>query len=636
MKLKGKLHKILLIIVFFVGTKAFSQENEKELVCRYTIMAENLILEGNSDFALNHLNITLKKALKLKDDSLLTIVYRQLGQLYEIKGNYKYSINNYLKAISYCNKSNLINEKAKCYKGLSNVDFRTGNNELALENCMLAIEIFKTLNDTAEFIASSSLKAQVYLGLNKIDEARQIYNLLLNLAIQTNDSANLVYIYDHIGAVHSFKSDYDSALFYMEKALKINGDSKRPVYRAIIYGNMGEMYMCKGLYEEAIKFLKLAYEIERESDFKSGMIFLHYTLGQTYSRMGDAKNAESEFNNCLKLIAATGESREKPIVYQLLSEHYERSRNYIEALKYLKLKTASADSLGKISNELKIEELKIKNDFEEIENELNISKKSVLLQKYIIALIGSGFLSIIIFSVFIYRSQRKLKKANKSKKLLFSIIGHDLRGLVGSINQMLDLIDISEDDKKLFYLDKLKQPAQSSLLLLDNLLDWSKTGEKSIAYNPIELDISEIFISVKELLKPLAERKNIKVNIVLDQNYKVFADENQVKTIIRNLLSNAIKFTNIEGFVDITGKKEAKNLRIIVKDNGIGMEKNIVDKILKGSFYSGFGTQSETGSGLGLSICKEFIKKNKGKFFIESMPGKGSSFQFTLPLSKVN
>jgi signal transduction histidine kinase len=109
-----------------------------------------------------------------------------------------------------------------------------------------------------------------------------------------------------------------------------------------------------------------------------------------------------------------------------------------------------------------------------------------------------------------------------------------------------------------------------------------------------------------------------------------------VKTILRNLLSNAIKFTNIGGSVVISGKKEAKNVKITVKDNGVGMEKNILDKILNGSYYSGYGTQSESGSGLGLSICQEFIKKNKGKFFIESTLGIGTSIMFTLPLADDN
>ena len=115
----------------------------------------------------------------------------------------------------------------------------------------------------------------------------------------------------------------------------------------------------------------------------------------------------------------------------------------------------------------------------------------------------------------------------------------------------------------------------------------------------------------------------------------VLADLDMIKTIIRNLISNAIKFTNRNGAIDISAEINPINLKIIVSDNGVGIRPEIMNKLFDLSQkITSIGTANEKGTGLGLLLCKEFVKMHGGEIWVESEVGKGSNFIFTLPLIK--
>jgi signal transduction histidine kinase len=578
----------------------------------------------------------------------LTKINRQLGQVYEIKGDYKSALKGYFQSIALSKLTGQLREQALCFMGLSNINFRKANIEMALNNSIEAARIFKQNNDTSNFIAASALKAQVYLGLKKYSESLKIYNELLQLSIKTIDSLNIVYNTEHIEGVYSFMKKYDLALEYMNKALIINSKLYNPIYQGIIYGNMGEMYLRKGEFNNALNNLNNALEIEKAHDFNSGMIFLYYTLGETHSNIGKFRDANIYFEKSIQLIEKTGEVREKPIVFLLLSEHYARLGKFEEAFIYSKKHFEISDSLLTVSNLYRIEELKIRTDIEKSEqyqqllnekiskeNELSSSKNIIRLQLLIIGLIGLGMISLLIFAFFILKNRRELDRANKTRKLLFSVIGHDLRGPMGNLKQLIDLILHSKDQEQQELIGMLKQPAETSMALLDNLLIWSQSSEKEMVFKPEKISISKVVNEVCNLLLPISAGKKIQVICDIPENIEVFADFNHLSTILRNLLSNAIKFTHINGQVKLSHEIGKNHVKISLTDNGVGIDQPTIKKILKThSFFSSFGTQNEKGTGLGMGISKQLIKKNRGQLSIISEPGKGSTFAFTVPLFK--
>ncbi len=237
------------------------------------------------------------------------------------------------------------------------------------------------------------------------------------------------------------------------------------------------------------------------------------------------------------------------------------------------------------------------------------------------------------------KNRDELKKLNATKDKFFSIIAHDLKNPFHSIMGFSDLLtrnyDSIEDDKRLEFIQLIKDSSTSAYALLENLLHWARSQTNKIKFTPAEINLTEIINENFQMLSVTAQNK--KISMVTPPNGKLvaYADYNMVNTIIRNLLSNAIKFTPEGGEVSLSVDKKGDMIIIKVKDNGIGMTAEDQKKLFKlDEFHSTAGTVGESGTGLGLIVCREFVKKHGGELLVESNPQKGSTFTFNLPVTK--
>ena len=227
-----------------------------------------------------------------------------------------------------------------------------------------------------------------------------------------------------------------------------------------------------------------------------------------------------------------------------------------------------------------------------------------------------------------------LAELNATKDKLFSIIGHDLRGPVGSLKDILDMAGLEqispEELKKLTPL--LQRNASNLYETLDNLLQWSYSQMKGMTSMPKSMNVSEIIGNNIELLSDLAATKSISIEQITSENDFIFADTDQVNIILRNLISNAIKFTPDGGKIIISSKKKGDSIEICVSDSGVGMSREHLNKLFKvNTDVRTFGTNGESGTGLGLLLCKEMVEINQGKISVSSKEGKGSEFTVSLP-----
>ena len=233
----------------------------------------------------------------------------------------------------------------------------------------------------------------------------------------------------------------------------------------------------------------------------------------------------------------------------------------------------------------------------------------------------------------------QLKELNASKDRFFSLIAHDLKGpfqgLLGYSGILAKNLDKLEQDEILDFAKNLNDSAKNLFKLLENLLHWSKLQRGHIEYHPEIMNLNTMVKINLELLKARADQKNIKLVNQLDEEINVYSDENMLNTVIRNLLSNAVKFTYPQkeiGF-KIT-KKGPQNIIATVYDTGVGMTQDTMDKLFKiDSKITTLGTEKETGTGLGLILCKELIQENQGDIWVNSKLGEGSEFSFTIPLN---
>ncbi|MCP5499988.1 MAG: hybrid sensor histidine kinase/response regulator [Leptospiraceae bacterium] len=239
------------------------------------------------------------------------------------------------------------------------------------------------------------------------------------------------------------------------------------------------------------------------------------------------------------------------------------------------------------------------------------------------------------------RSQKKrLQELLATKDRFFSIIAHDLRGPMGGIREfskmMLRNLDCQDPDGVKRRIELLVNTSENLYNLLENLLDWARLEKGNIPFEPEIFLLSPIILEVYDLFKMQTGQKRINLEYDCPLDLSVFADKNMVLTIIRNLISNAIKFTQEGGRVAILVKElKSSFVEVVVKDSGMGIH----EKIKMGLFkiekkVSMNGTNGETGTGLGLILCKNMVDKNKGSIWVESELGKGSQFHFTLPSEK--
>lgn len=239
----------------------------------------------------------------------------------------------------------------------------------------------------------------------------------------------------------------------------------------------------------------------------------------------------------------------------------------------------------------------------------------------------------------IIRQNEELRRTISNRDKMYSVIAHDLRSPMASIRMVLNLAVnvVSKEvvgDEIFGLLDKANRESEETHDLLDNLLKWTKsqTGRLSVVYQ--ELDLDDIVPGVVDIFRMIAEMKKIDLKYIpADEKLIVHADNDMIKTIIRNFLSNAVKFTPEGKSVEVFYKREGDFARISVRDHGVGIEPDRVEAI----FHTGettYGTGGEEGSGLGLQLCQDFARKNGGDARVESTLGEGSTFSFTIPLTK--
>lgn len=240
-------------------------------------------------------------------------------------------------------------------------------------------------------------------------------------------------------------------------------------------------------------------------------------------------------------------------------------------------------------------------------------------------------------NIIIEQSKLKLEELNQTQNKLFSIIAHDLRNPFNNIIGLSELLLEGDDEngKAIVteYTGLINSTAKNTLNLLDNLLNWAKSQTGELSFNPKKILLSKVINEIIWLKESLAKAKNISLTYVVSNDIELFIDGNFLGTILRNLISNAIKFTKQGGHIKILASSNEHQIQISVCDDGVGMSEETIRKIFDPSTtMTSPGTENEGGSGLGLVLCREFVKRLNGHLWVESEVGKGSSFIFTLPL----
>jgi signal transduction histidine kinase len=235
------------------------------------------------------------------------------------------------------------------------------------------------------------------------------------------------------------------------------------------------------------------------------------------------------------------------------------------------------------------------------------------------------------------QSEQELKDLNSLKDKLFAIISHDLKSPLTTFDSFLNLMihhhqQLSQEEMTRLS-SKTKTALHNLTLLLDNLLQWSRVQQNYVGFHPTSVDLLSLVEKNKKLFKLQLEEKEIQLKYSFSEwQQKVWVDKDMIDFVIRNILHNAIKFSTRGGQIVLSLYEDQDQAVISIRDYGRGMTQREIDQItIYGERFSKVGTEKEKGTGIGLMMCKDFIERSSGSFYLNKK-AQGIEVSFTCPL----
>lgn len=648
MKTILKIGILQLIILFFVKASAgvYSIDSILKNIRNYSDVQKMDTL-NNLCWKIQRTN--LKDALALCNTALSISEKKNLhkqratslnytGVLYQKLGVLDSALINYNKASILAKKTNNLIELGYAYNNLGDYYFELALYPLALENILEAHRIFSKINQKIGLAYTLSNLGDIYIKQELYDRALDSLTVALKIRQAFQDDFRVSITQRKIASIYIIQKKYDKALEFYNQ-LKIANQSKNyPVREAMISEGISDIFYAKQNYKDALVHLKDAINIFRKVNRLQAEINALNKLGLIYIALKQYTLAKECLNSSEKLATATNNKDGKLTNYKNQATLAEAVEDYKNAFKYDRLYTGLRDSIYSATNQKHMLEL-----FSNYENLKLIQERNDW--KNLIRWLITAVFTLISFTIYLLYQRQKSKLINKelaelnqSKDKFFSILSHDLKE---PLVDLMGLSTILDKNYGIFKEQKIKEmtkvmriSTQEVFGLLNRLLDWSRATTGRIPYNPISFPIYKEVDNVLRLMANMAKSKDIYLVSEIDTTHKVKADPNMVNTIIRNLVSNAIKFTPDKGKIALFSTKKDNNINISVVDSGIGISKTEINQVLRIDVrHSKLGTNNEKGTGVGLALCTELVKTNKGKLWIESKPGKGTKFYFSLPLS---
>ena len=599
-------------------------------------------------------NTQLKKGIILAQDCQQDAAF--LGESYNNIGYNFQSLNELDSAMYFFNLSLVYfqedGDSASIASVLANIGiiwFKRGRHEQALTYLLQSYQIDSLKNYEEELMSIYNDLGRVLVELNKYETGIAYYKESLNLTrkFQRNDLEAIRL--NNIGMALYSMEHFDSAIVYFNRAIKIEIGIERYQALGTRYNNLGLCFEGKKEISKAAEQYKTAIHFYEAHNNTYDVAYSYINYGGILFNSGAVEEAESFLLKAREIGEKAGSlDIEEKAVSKLYSLE-EIRRNYKEANSWLvrlleirnekyNLEVARiAEELEEVyktrEKEAQIHQLKQDQEMKDLELIFRARQRNLAI---IIALLS---VVAVILLVFLWRKvagqNQKLTRLNATLNRIFSIISHDLRGVIGAYksagrilkkriqkNNYDDLPEIAEEISK-----------NSALLshMLDNLLNWSLAQMDRSNVNPQSFYLEELVKSELEIYLPLARAKNTELLSQIQGHHMVFADMENIRLVLRNLVNNAIKFTE-NGTISVSIEKEETWIALSVKDTGIGMDEAMVNRLIStDQAPTRRGTKNEQGTGLGFSLIKEYVKSNDGDIQVNPREGGGSIVKILLP-----
>lgn len=607
--------------------------------------------------AQNRASIPLFQAVKAasaqlylsQPDSAILLAERGLQLATELKAPYEEGLSCFLLAKAHWVKTNYLLSTKYGYR---------------------ALRIFESTADTLEWGSTLLAIGRNLTDLRDFEQAEGMIHKAAYLGRHFSDSLLAETCREH-SLLHQQKGEYDSANYYVERGLELFQKYNDTLSISILYSRRARILFLQHRLKESRQYNEVALRLDSVMNNRRALGISLIMAAEIAATQGDFNTAALRARQSLEVNESLGNLPATVRGHELLLNMLELQKKTAEALTQSKRVMKMKDSLFALEKNGQMLEMQALYELQAREETIAMLEKENELQRQTARnrLLVNVFLAIGLLLLaalaYIFWSMRQMQKKtnrelaiknqdielqneeirsqaealyeiNQLKSKILSVVSHDLRSPIANLHSLLELVTrqiVTPEEFKLLS-DKLKSSLAVTQRTLENLLNWSLGQMEGIRTERTVFNIHAIIEDVAHLSEETASRKQI--NLQLDSKVPLFveADVNQVHLILRNLVHNAIKFSRPEDKVTIRAEARDRFGWVIIEDRGIGMLQAEVDSVLlRNEYFTRTGTAQEKGTGLGLLLCKDFVKRNGGQFHITSEKGKGTTVSFSLPLA---
>lgn len=620
-------------------------DSPKYLALLYYVLASAYEVSGNYDSATLYIEKALNNTERNDFPLLLGNEYNLLGIIHDIQGDYDLALQNFFQALAIWEESDHLEGVNTAYTNIGNIYSYQHEFQNAINYYQKSVEIAKAIRDTIG----------VTIALNNIGSAWQEL-----------DSSSL-------------------AMYFYQRSFEVAKQQGDEQHIALPLDGISRILLEQGELDEALTNATYLLEVAQKYQNVNDQIYAYLLLAEVYWSRGNQTAAIQKSTQGYKLAKKSGATLEINLLSELLADYHYQRGNFQDAYKYQSVQLAYQDSI------FSVEKRKIINDLERTraeteiemltkENQLKlaqIAKSEAIIDRQTAYTVAVSLVSLFLLVglTLLYRSnqQRKqsnqllsqqkeeiaqnneqltqmnnmleqqqkqlqhqnedLSRLNELKNKLLSIISHDFRSPLSSLQGVISMLNsqaLSPGEIKLVF-EALSIKVENTTNMLDNLLKWTRNQMQGIRVEPTMFALPTLVEDVINSQLILADKKEVILNHNVPSPLPVFADSEMVRMVLRNLISNAIKFTLKGDSVTIKAQStEEGRVLVSVIDTGLGISPDDMQKLFQLKDHTTYGTANEKGTGLGLIICREFVEKNGGEIWVESEKGQGSTFYFTL------
>ena len=538
-------------------------------------------------------------------------ITQNLGNNYKSLGDIPTAMDHYLRSLEMAEEISDTLIIAVVLDNLASVNVNEGNFEIGEQYLMQALEMNKQINNLGNQITNHMSLGGLYKQMQQFEQAQSHYDTVLEIAENIGNTLAKIQALYNIGLLKLDLEEYELALEYFEESLELSEENNIMIGLYFNQNGMGNVYSELGEYETAIDLFESALEIAEMARAADLIIGSLENLYMAYESMSDTSQAYIKLKR-----------------YSALTDSMSRTARD-EAL-------ARQEALLELRTERENRAL--------LEENLSIQQTNTLIASVLLIVIIIALVTVIILlqkkrkaNALLRKQSEELSQVNEIKDKLLSVLAHDLRtplsSLQGVVYMIREKVLEKEDAEKA--LSQIDAQLQQDINTLSNYLQWAQTQREGIT---AELEIVSLTYLAKNAFFEIdrgAKNKQVNLENRIPENTYALADKQMMRIILRNLLSNAIKYVEEGDRIIIDAKETDTAIEILISDTGSGIPLEKQEDLFKPFNYVQEGTAGEKGTGLGLSICKEFVEEQGGNITFKSDPGKGTTFTISLQKATV-